>query len=160
MDRSELSEAIIHDLSTLFAAEERARGRHLQGLTGDMTLRRPTYVCTRTDCGRGYAPLDDQLGLGAPPLTPRLARVACRAGSTTAFEEAAAHLEEELGVTVSGETVRRVSEAVGAVAEAQQQEAICCRAGPAGAAAAAGAGGARRGGGGGWLPGAAGRRLA
>src|SRR5437588_2881177 len=103
MDRSELSEAIIHDLSTLFEAEvraagpallaadldgmeqrvqqlsrrvcgallervltvraevpaarppcpvcgglwrlvEQARGRHLQGLTGDMTLRRPTYV--------------------------------------------------------------------------------------------------------------------
>jgi hypothetical protein len=100
---------------------ERARGRHLHGLTGDVTLRRPTYVCTRTACGRGYAPLDDQLGLGAPTLTPRLARVACRAGSTTAFEEAAAHLEEELGVTVSGETVRRVSEAVGAVAEAEQQ---------------------------------------
>jgi hypothetical protein len=85
-----------------------------------VTLRRPTYVCTRPDCGRGYAPLDEQLGLGAPTLTPRLARVACRAGSTTAFAEAAAHLEEELGVAVSGETVRRVSEAVGAVAEAEQ----------------------------------------
>jgi hypothetical protein len=142
MDRSELSEAIIHDPSALFAAEVRAagpalgaadlhgmeqrvpqmsrrvcgallervlavwaqapatrppcptcggllrlvdqtRGRHLQGLTGDVMLQRPTYVCTRTDCGRGYAPLDEQLGLGAPTLTPRLARVACRAGSTT-----------------------------------------------------------------------------
>jgi hypothetical protein len=183
MDRSELSEAIIHDLSALFAAEVRAagpallaadldgmeqrvqqlsrrvcgallervlavraqapaarppcptcggllrlvdqaRGRHLQGLTGDVMLQRPTYVCTRTDCGQGYAPLDDQLGLGAPTLTPRLARVACRAGSTTAFAEAAAHLAEELGVAVSGETVRRVSEAVGAVAEAEQQAAI------------------------------------
>src|SRR2546423_9240758 len=103
---------------------EQARGRHLQGLTGDVTLRRPTYVCTRTACGQGYAPLDEQLGLGAPTLTPRLARVACRAGITTAFEEAAAHLEEELGVDVSDETVRRVSEAVGAVAEAQQQAAI------------------------------------
>jgi hypothetical protein len=183
MDRRELSEAIIHDLSALFEAEvraagpallaadldgmeqrvqqlsrrvcgallervltvraevpaarppcpacggllrlvERARGRHLQGLMGDMTLRRPTYVCTRTTCGQGYAPLDDQLGLGTPTLTPRLARVACRAGSTTAFAEAAAHLEEELGVAVSGETVRRVTEAVGAVAEAEQQVAI------------------------------------
>jgi hypothetical protein len=89
-----------------------------------MTLRRPTYVCTRTDCGRGYTPLDEQLGLGAPTLTPRLARVACRAGITVAFEDAAAHLKEELGVVVSGETVRRVSEAVGAVAEAEQQAAI------------------------------------
>jgi hypothetical protein len=103
---------------------ERARARHLQGLTGDMTLRRTTYVCTRTECGQGHAPLDGELGLGAPTLTPRLARVACRAGITTAFEAAAAHLEEDLGVAVSGETVRRVSEAVGAVAEAQQQAAI------------------------------------
>jgi hypothetical protein len=103
---------------------ERERGRHLQGLTGDMTLHRPTYVCTRTACGQGYAPLDDQLGLGAPTLTPRLARVACRAGITTAFEEAALHLEEELGVAMSGETVRRVTEAVGGVAEAAQQAAI------------------------------------
>ena len=103
---------------------KRARGRHLHGLTGDVTLRRPTYACTRTACGQGYAPLDDQLGLGAPTLTPRLARVACRAGITTAFEDAAAHLEEALGVAVSGETVRRVSEALGAVAEAAQQAAI------------------------------------
>ena len=103
---------------------EQARGRHLHGLTGDVTLRRPTYACTRTACGQGYAPLDDQLGRGAPTLTPRLAQVACQAGSTTAFQEAAVHLAEELGVAVSGETVRRVSAAGGAVAEAQQQAAI------------------------------------
>jgi Uncharacterised protein family (UPF0236) len=183
MDRSELSEAIIHELGALFEAEvraagpallaadldgmeqrvqqlsrrvcgaliervlavraeapaarppcpacggllrlvERARGRHLQGLTGDVTLRRPTYVCTRTQCGRGYAPLDAELGLGTATLTPRLARVACRAGITSAFEEAAAHLGDDLGVDVSGETVRRVTEVVGAVAEADQQAAI------------------------------------
>src|SRR5919201_3642765 len=183
MDRSELSEIIVHELGALFEAEvraagpallaadldgmeqrvqqlsrrvcgallervlavraqapaarppcpacggllrlvERARGRHLQGLTGDVTLHRPTYVCTRTECGQGYAPLDAELGLGAPTLTPRLARVACRAGSPTAFKDAAAHLEEDLGVDVCGETVRRVTEAVGAVAEAQQQAAI------------------------------------
>jgi Uncharacterised protein family (UPF0236) len=183
MDRGELSETIVHEVSALFAAEvraagpallaadldgmeqrvqqlsrrvcgallervlavraqapaarppcpacggllrlvEQARGRHVQGLTGDVTLRRPTYVCTRPECGQGYAPLDAQLGLGAATLTPRLARVACRAGITAAFEDAAAHLEEALGVDLSGETVRRVSEALGAVAEAAQQAAI------------------------------------
>src|ERR687886_639228 len=45
-------------------------------------------------------------------------------GEYDAFEEAAAHLAEELGVAVSGETVRWVSEVVGAVAEAEQQAAI------------------------------------
>ncbi|MDQ2831187.1 MAG: ISKra4 family transposase, partial [Chloroflexota bacterium] len=100
------------------------RGRDLQGLTGDATLVRPVYVCTRADCGRGHAPLDAELGLGAETLMPRLARVVCRAGITGAFDEAATQLEEDHGVAVGGETVRRVTEAVGAVAEAAQQEEI------------------------------------
>jgi len=101
-----------------------ARGRDLQGLTGDATLVRPAYVCTRTDCGRGYAPLDAELGLGAETLMPRLARVVCRAGITGAFDEAATQLAEDHGVALGGETVRRVTEAVGAVAEAAPQEEI------------------------------------
>jgi len=87
-----------------------ARGRDLQGLTGDAALVRPTYVCTRADCGRGHAPLDAELGLGAETLMPRLARVVCRAGITGAFDEAATQLEEDHGVAVGGETVRRVTE--------------------------------------------------
>jgi len=47
-----------------------ARGRDLQGLTGDATLVRPVYVCTRADCGRGHAPLDTDLGWGAETLMP------------------------------------------------------------------------------------------
>ncbi|MDQ6746859.1 MAG: ISKra4 family transposase [Candidatus Dormibacteraeota bacterium] len=101
-----------------------ARGRDLQGLTGDATLVRPTYVCTRADCGRGHAPLDAELGLGAETLMPRLARVVCRAGITGAFDEAATQLREDHSVALGGETVRRVTEAVGAVAEAAQQEDI------------------------------------
>jgi len=103
---------------------EQARRRDLQGLTGDATLVRPTYVCTRADCGRGHAPLDAELGLGAETLMPRLARVVCRAGITGAFDEAAAQVREDHRVAVGGETVRRVTEAVGAVAEAAQQEEI------------------------------------
>ncbi len=101
-----------------------ARRRDPQGLTGDATLVRPTSVCTRADCGRGHAPLDAELGLGAETLMPRLARVVCRAGITGAFDEAATQLEEDHGVAVGDETVRRVTEAVGAVAEAAQQEDI------------------------------------
>ncbi len=103
---------------------EQARGRDLQGLTGDATLVRPDYVCTRADCGRGHAPLDAELGRGAETLMPRLARVVCRAGITGACDEAAAQVREDHSVTVDGETVRRVTEAVGAVAEAAQQEEI------------------------------------
>jgi len=182
MDRSELSEASIHEVGTLFEAEvraagpelvaadlegmerrvqqlsrvvcgallervlarraaepppagcptcggrlrlvERARARRVQGLTGDATLRRAVYVWTQAACGAGYAPLDAALGLGAATLTPGLARVARRAGMALAFAEAAQHLEEALGLRLADETVRRVSEAVGAVAEAAQPEAI------------------------------------
>ncbi len=53
---------------------------------------------------------------------PRLARVVCRAGITGAFDEAARQLEEDHGVVVGGETVRRVTESVGMVAEAAHQE--------------------------------------
>ncbi|MGH3182517.1 MAG: ISKra4 family transposase, partial [Streptosporangiaceae bacterium] len=101
-----------------------ARARHVQGVTGEATLRRPTYVCTRADCGRGHAPLDAELGLGTETLMPRLARVVCRAGITAAFDEAAVQLQEDHGIARGGETVRRVTEAVGAVAEAAQQEEI------------------------------------
>ncbi len=68
---------------------DRARGRDLHGLTGDATLVRPTYVCTRADGGRGQAPLDAELGLGAETLTLRLARVTCRAGIMGAFDAVA-----------------------------------------------------------------------
>jgi len=100
---------------------DRARERHLQGLTGDATLVRPTYVCARADCGRGHAPVDAELGLGAETLMPRLARVVCRAGLTHTFDAAALQLAEDHGIALGGETVRRVTEGVGAVAEAAHQ---------------------------------------
>ena len=103
---------------------DQERGRQLQGLTGDAPLVRATYVCTRAACGQGYAPLDAELGRGAETLMPRLARVVCRAGITGTFDAAAVQLREDHGVAVGGETVRRVTEAVGAVAEAAQQAEI------------------------------------
>ncbi len=50
---------------------------------------------------------------------PRLARVVCRAGISGAFDEAAAQVREDHGGAVGGATVRRVTEAVGAEAEAE-----------------------------------------
>jgi hypothetical protein len=101
---------------------DRARPRQLQGLVGDATVQRPTYVCSR--CGQGHAPLDTELGLGQGALTPALARVACRAGIETSFGEASDLLAETLGVAVPSDAVRRVTERVGAVAETEQQVAI------------------------------------
>lgn len=95
----------------------------MQGLTGDATLRRPTAVCTQSACGLGHAPLDAARGLGAETLTPRLARVVARAGSTVPFADAAAQITEAHGLVLSAQSVRRVTEAAGAAAEAQMQEA-------------------------------------
>lgn len=98
------------------------RVRWVRGLVGDLTLERAAYVCTA--CGQGMIPLDATLGLGPWGLTPGLARVVSRAGITDSFAAAAESLHETLGVDLPVETVRTVCEAVGAVAEAEQQDAI------------------------------------
>ena len=101
---------------------EPARARHLQGLVGEYTLRRPYWHCAR--CQQGVAPLDERLGLGAGALSPGLCRVACRLGIEDAFAPAAEILYETLRVDVPKEAVRRITEGIGQVAEAEQQAAI------------------------------------
>lgn len=98
------------------------RVRQARGLVGDLTLERAAYACT--GCGQGMIPLDATLGLGPWGLTPGLARVVARAGSTDSFAAAAESLHETLGVDLPVETVRVLAEAAGAVAEAEQQDAI------------------------------------
>ena len=101
---------------------EPARARHLQGLVGEYTLRRPYWHCA--PCHQGAAPLDAVLGLGAGALSPGLGRVACRLGIEDAFAPAAEILYETLRVDVPKEAVRRSTEGIGQVAEAEQQAAI------------------------------------
>jgi hypothetical protein len=103
-------------------AVDAARPRAVQGLVGDYRLRRAYFVCDR--CGHGMAPLDEWLGIGAGALSPGLARVACRVGIEVGFGSAADLLQETLRVNVATEAVRRVTEGIGAVAEAEQQAAI------------------------------------
>lgn len=101
---------------------EPARARHLQGLVGEYRLVRPYWHCP--PCHRGLAPLDAALGIGPGALSPGLARVACRLGIEEAFAPAAAILYETLRVDVPDEGVRRITEGIGQVAEAEQQAAI------------------------------------
>jgi hypothetical protein len=99
---------------------ETARPRFVQGLAGDVQVRRPYYHCA---AGRqGCAPLDAAWGLGSGTLSPELMRVACRDGIEGAFAVGADLLFEHLGVRVDVEAVRRATETVGAVAEADQQD--------------------------------------
>jgi hypothetical protein len=101
---------------------EQARARHLQGLVGEYTLRRPYWHCA--PCHQGAAPLDEVLGIGAGALSPGLCRVACRLGIEEAFGPGAEILYETLRVDVPKEAVRRITEGIGQVAEAEQQAAM------------------------------------
>lgn len=100
----------------------RERERHLQGLVGDYTVRRPWYWCA--GCGQSQAPLDEDVGLGPGVLSPGLARVVARAALEVPFAPAVDQVQEMLGVAVSREVARRTTEDAGAVAEAQVQAAI------------------------------------
>jgi hypothetical protein len=101
---------------------DQARARHLQGLVGDYCFHRAYFQCAA--CGQGHAPLDARLGLGAGTLSPGLLRVVCREGIEGGFEDTVERVAEAVGVTVSDDVVRRMTEGIGAVAEAQTQAAI------------------------------------
>jgi hypothetical protein len=96
------------------------RPRTLLGLVGEYHLQRPYYAC-RT-CGTPTSPLDARLGLGSGVLAPGLARVAAYEGSRSSFAEAANCLAEHHGVVVAVETVRALSEGLGALAEQDQTD--------------------------------------
>ena len=92
------------------------RDRQLQGLVGDYTLHRPYFVCDA--CHHGTAPVDERLGLGRGALSLGLSRVASRLGLEDAFGEGVDVLVEALDVAKEG--VRRITEGLGSVAEAEQ----------------------------------------
>jgi hypothetical protein len=96
------------------------RVRHLQGLVGEYTVRRPYYYCDR--CHVPVVPLDAALGVGAGTLSPGLARVACWEGIEDAFEVAAVGVWETVGVRVESETVRSINEAMCALVEHDQTD--------------------------------------
>jgi hypothetical protein len=101
---------------------DRARSRALQGLVGEYRVQRAYFACD--GCGHGVSPLDERLGIGRGALSPGLARVACRVGIEDGFGTAVDLLQETLRVDVPTESLRRVTEGMGAVAEAEQQAAI------------------------------------
>jgi len=101
---------------------DQARRRTLQGLVGDYTLYRSYYQCGA--CTQGHAPLDARLGLGTGSLSPGLLRVVCREGIEGGFVDTGDRVVESVGVTIDAEVLRRLSEGIGAVAEAEVQAAM------------------------------------
>ncbi len=101
---------------------DQARRRTLQGLVGDYTLHRGYDQCGA--CKQGHAPLDVRLGLGTGSLAPGLLRVVCRAGIEGGFVDTGDRVVESVGVTIDDEVLRRLTEGIGAVAEAEVQAAM------------------------------------
>jgi len=101
---------------------DQARRRSVQGLVGDYTLYRAYYHCGA--CTQGHAPLDARLGLGTGSLSPGLLRVACREGIEGGFVDTGDRVGESVGVTIDDEVLRRLTEGIGAVAEAEVQAAM------------------------------------
>ena len=94
-------------------------GRRPKAITtvlGPVRVSRAWYHCG--ECGHGFAPRDEQLGVAGTPLSPGLREMIARAGAEVPFGKAAALIKDLAGVTVSAKTAERSAEASGAAARA------------------------------------------
>ncbi|HEX5325899.1 MAG TPA: ISKra4 family transposase [Acetobacteraceae bacterium] len=99
------------------ACFEGYRPKGVQTLIGWVTVRRAYYACPH--CGHGGCPLDAALGLARDSHSPGVRGLAARFGALLPFGPAAATLAAAAGVQLSANTVRRVTETLGARREAQ-----------------------------------------
>jgi hypothetical protein len=70
--------------------------------------------------GRGFFPLDEELGLTAAHLSPWLVEATVRLGTWMPFERVPAALAFFTGVEIAAETARRLTEGAGAALEAAE----------------------------------------
>ena len=72
---------------------------------GPVRLMRAWYHCGQ--CGHGFAPRDQQLGVAGASLSPGLAEMTALAGAEVSFGRAAGLLSALAGITISARTVDR-----------------------------------------------------
>src|SRR5438445_53301 len=99
----------------------------------------PGATALAPPAGRGFFPLDEELGLLPGSLTPRLHEHLVRLGSWMEFDPAATLLGALTGAQVTEATVRRQTEAAGAILVAWQEQEVArlereCPPAPAGPA--------------------------
>jgi hypothetical protein len=92
------------------------RPKTVTTVLGPVRVTRAWYHCG--ECGRGFAPRDQQLGTAGTALSPGLTQMIARAGAEVPFGKAAALLADLAGVTVTAKTTERSAEASGAGARA------------------------------------------
>ena len=99
------------------------RTKHLQTILGDVHIRRAYYYCGQCpeDRGRGVIPKDQELDVVGTSFSPGLRRLMARVGAQQPFDAARRDLAEVAGVGVATKALERISEAVGAAAEAANE---------------------------------------
>ena len=99
------------------------RTKHLQTILGDVHIRRAYYYCGQCpeDRGRGVIPKDQELDVVGTSFSPGLRRLMARVGAQQPFDAARRDLAEVAGVVVATKALERISEAVGAAAEAANE---------------------------------------
>ena len=91
-----------------------SREKTVSTVLGPVQVMRAWYHCA--ECGRGFAPRDEQLGVAGTSLSPGLTQMIARAGAEVPFGKAAALVQDLAGITVNARTVERSAEASGAAA--------------------------------------------
>ena len=103
------------------------REKTITTVLGPVRLKRAWYHCGQ--CGHGFAPRDQQLGISGGSLSPGLAEMIALAGAEVSFARAAGLLDGLAGISISARTVERSAEATGAAARAvAEDEAAAIRA--------------------------------
>jgi hypothetical protein len=90
------------------------RDKNVDTVLGRVVVRRAYYHCAV--CKRGIVPRDDDLGVTGASLSPRLRRMAARAGAAEPFATAAELLAELAGIRLTAKRIERSAETDGAAA--------------------------------------------
>jgi hypothetical protein len=93
-----------------------SREKTVTTVLGPVRVRRAWYHCA--ECGHGFAPRDEQLGVAGASLSPGLAEMIARAGAEVPFGKAAALLADLAGISVNAKRIERSAESSGAAAGA------------------------------------------
>ncbi len=98
------------------------RTKRFQTVLGEMRLQRAYYCCR--NCGHGFCPRDQELGLEGQSYSAALARMVAITASSVSFQEGSDLLSELAGVSVSAKEVERWGEGLGEEIIRYEQEVV------------------------------------
>jgi hypothetical protein len=96
------------------------RSKTVATLVGQVTFERAYYRCRA--CGESSLPYDERVGLGQSAVSEGMGKAVCLCGVQEPFAPGAEMLRELTGQKLAAATAHRVTQRVGAVAEARERE--------------------------------------